>query len=66
MRGAFGRARTVRGSLRRELTAEQMRRLGRDLRFDGSAPPSALSFDQWLGLYRFARLGRPVEAATRR
>ncbi len=65
VRGAYGRARTVRGSLRRELTAEQIRRLGRDLRFDGSAPPSALSFDQWLGLYRFARLGRPVEAAAR-
>lgn len=66
VRGAFGRARTIRGSLRRELTAEQMRRLGRDLRFDRGAPPSALSFDQWLGLYRFTRLGRPVEAAARR
>ncbi len=65
VRGAYGRARTVRASLRRELTAEQLRRLGHDLRFDGSAPPSALSFDQWLGLYRFARLRRPVEAAAR-
>lgn len=66
VRGIYGRARTVRASLRRELTAEQIRRLGRDLRFDGSAPPSALSFDQWLGLYRFARLRRPVEMAARR
>ena len=28
-----------------------------DLGFDPSAPPSGLSFDQWLGLFRFRTLG---------
>jgi hypothetical protein len=28
-----------------------------DLRFDTFASPSSLSLDQWLGLFRFSRLG---------
>jgi 23S rRNA (adenine-N6)-dimethyltransferase len=64
--GAFGRGRSVRSALRRELTAEQIRRLARDLRFELKAPPSALSFDQWLGLFRFASLaGRGAPPAAR-
>jgi 23S rRNA (adenine-N6)-dimethyltransferase len=34
------------------LTREQRRRCARSLRFDLRAPPSALHFDQWLGLFR--------------
>jgi 23S rRNA (adenine-N6)-dimethyltransferase len=34
------------------LTHEQRRRCARLLHFDRAAPPSALTFDQWLGLYR--------------
>ena len=35
------------------ITYRQLRRLASDLRFDLAARPSALSFDQWLGLHRF-------------
>ena len=55
---AFGSGRTVRQCLRRALTGRQMGRLARDLRFDPALPPSALSFDQWLGLFRFFALGQ--------
>lgn len=34
------------------LTREQLHRCARSLHFERSAPPSALSFDQWLGLFR--------------
>jgi 23S rRNA (adenine-N6)-dimethyltransferase len=34
------------------LTHEQRRRCARTLHFDRAAAPSALTFDQWLGLYR--------------
>jgi 23S rRNA (adenine-N6)-dimethyltransferase len=34
------------------LTREQQRRCARTLHFDRRAPPSALGFDQWLGLFR--------------
>ena len=56
---AFGTGRTtIRQCLRGFLTARQTRRLALDLRFDDSAPPSALSFDQWLGLYRYFNLSK--------
>ena len=52
--GSFGRrGRTVRQCLNQALTHRQLRRLARDLRFDLADTPSALHFDQWLGIYRF-------------
>ena len=54
----FGRSgQTVGRCLRSAFTRHQIRRLSRDLGFDPSAPPSGLSFDQWLGLFRFRTLG---------
>lgn len=51
---AFGsRGFTVRKGLRTYLTKRQILRLAADLRFDPLAPPSALTFDQWLGVFRF-------------
>jgi 23S rRNA (adenine-N6)-dimethyltransferase len=51
---SFGRrGRTVGRCLRASLTRHQVTRLARALNFDPSLPPSALSFDQWLGLFRF-------------
>lgn len=55
---ALGGGATV---LRRAFTAAQFARLVRDLRLDANAPPSALSFDQWLGLFRArVSLSRPA------
>ena len=55
----FGRdGRSIRLCLRSEFTRTQIQRLGRDLRFDPSGPPSGLTFDQWLALFRFWRLTR--------
>ena len=51
---SFGRrGNSVRRCLKGVLTGRQLHRLARDLRFDPSASPSALNFDQWLGLFRF-------------
>ncbi len=51
---AFGRrGHRVRDGLLPFVTYRQLRRLASDLRFDLAARPSALSFDQWLGLHRF-------------
>ena len=51
---SFGRrGRTVGRCLRSEFTRRQLHRLSDDLRFDLSTPPSGLTFDQWLGLFRF-------------
>ncbi len=52
----FGRGRTSGEALRRVFTRGQVERLSRDLRVDLHAPPSAVSFDRWLSLYRAARL----------
>ena len=50
---AFGRhGDRVDESLAGLLTHEQRRRCARLLHFDRAVPPSALTFDQWLGLYR--------------
>ena len=52
----FGtRGNTVRRCLGRVLTGRQLNRLAHNLRFDRSDAPSALHFDQWLGLFRFIR-----------
>lgn len=54
---AFGRVgNTARQCLRPVFTGRQLRQLARDLRFDLSARPSGLSFDQWLGLFRYLAL----------
>lgn len=50
----FGRrGRTMAQCVRPYLTRNQLRRLSKLLAFDPGAPPSALTFDQWLGLFRF-------------
>ncbi len=54
----LGTTRTVRAALRRLLTHKQMRRLARDLRFSLDARPSELSFEQWLGVFRFHSIHR--------
>ncbi len=55
----FGRrGNTIARCLGLEFTRRQIGRLGHNLRFDPSSPPSALSFDQWLGLFRFLALER--------
>ena len=40
-------------ALRRYLTPRQVYRLGRDLGFAAHGPASQLTFDQWLGIFRF-------------
>ena len=50
----FGQGQNLRRSLRRELTAEQLRRVAARLRIDLDARRGDLTFDQWLGVYRFA------------
>ena len=53
IRTCFGRGdHTIRRCLRSEFTRTQVHRLSRDLRFDPSGPPSSLTFDQWLALFR--------------
>lgn len=50
---AFGRqGNAVEQCARGLLTPEQLRRCARSLHFDPRDPPSALTFDQWLGLFR--------------
>lgn len=59
IRSGFGRdGRSIWRCLRSEFTRPQIRRLGRDLRFDPSGPLRSLTFDQWLALFRFRRLTR--------
>lgn len=54
----LGSARAVRSGLRAQLTHNQIQRLARDLRFPLDARPSELSFEQWLGVYRFYAIHR--------
>ena len=54
VRATFGaRGETAARALRAHLTRTQLRRLSRDLGFSARARPSELSFEQWLGLWRF-------------
>ena len=54
---SFGRAgNTVRRCMSNVFTGRQINTLARDLRFDPQDTPSALAFDQWLGLFRFLML----------
>ncbi|MEJ2132910.1 MAG: hypothetical protein P8Y95_15115, partial [Gammaproteobacteria bacterium] len=50
---AYRNGGSVRVALRAWLSKLQLRRLARDLRFDIDGQPSSLSFEQWLGLFRF-------------
>lgn len=54
---SFGRGQTVGDGLRQSLTRQQLHRLARDLHFSPDAAPSALTFEQWLAVYRFASGG---------
>jgi 23S rRNA (adenine-N6)-dimethyltransferase len=49
---SFG-AGSVGDGLRRSVTRQQLHRLANDLRFSPAAPPSSLTFEQWLAVYRF-------------
>ncbi len=52
---AFGRTgKTMTQCLRQLLTDRQIARLAYDLGFDPTGSPSSLSFDQWLGVFRFS------------
>ena len=54
---SFGRrGNTIRQCLRGVFTGRQLSYLARDLRFGPNARPSELTFDQWLGLFRFLTL----------
>lgn len=50
---SFGHGQTAGDGLRRSMTRQQLHRLAKELRFSPDAPPSALTFEQWLALYRF-------------
>ena len=51
---AFGRrGNSLRRCLRGLLTPAQIRRLAQDLGFNPQSPPSELSFDRWLAIFRF-------------
>lgn len=57
---AFRTGPTVRKAIGPWLTPTQIRRLAYDLRFKPDARPSALHFEQWLGIFRFVALeGQP-------
>ena len=62
----FGRGGgTARQCLRGVFTGRQISRLARDLRFDVRARPSDLTFDQWLGLFRYWWLNDGATSAIR-
>jgi 23S rRNA (adenine-N6)-dimethyltransferase len=62
MKKSFGtRGNTMRQCLRLSLTGRQIGQLSTFLRFSDSAPPSSLTFDQWLGLFRYS--AKPVRRA---
>ena len=64
---SFGRrGNTMRQCLRGIFTGRQFSRLARDLRFDVHARPSELTFDQWLGLFRYLSLDRDTARSRRR
>lgn len=55
--GCFGRTgATIARCLRPVFSRPQISRLSQALRFEPSGPPSSLSFDQWLGLFRYKSL----------
>jgi 23S rRNA (adenine-N6)-dimethyltransferase len=54
VRACFGSDTTIARCLRRVLTRTQISRLAHDLHFAVDARPSELTFEQWLGIYRYA------------
>lgn len=63
---AFGRCGDrLEGCLAGLLTREQQRRCARTLHFEREARPSALTFDQWLGLFRCFAAHAPPAARER-
>ena len=52
---AFRDNAAVKQALRQRLSKLQVRRLASDLRFDVDGFASDLVFEQWLGIFRFAR-----------
>ncbi len=61
----FGTGLPVGKAIRPWLTRTQIQRLAHDLRFDPGKPPSALRFEQWLGIFRFVELEAPQRAGPR-
>jgi 23S rRNA (adenine-N6)-dimethyltransferase len=53
VRAAFGAGVTARAALRPRFTRSQLVRLARELDFRLEAPPSELTFSQWLAIWRF-------------
>lgn len=47
----------LKDALKKVFTSEQFRRLAKDLKFETSARPTDLSFEQWLGLFRYFLTG---------
>jgi 23S rRNA (adenine-N6)-dimethyltransferase len=65
--GVFGASPRAGAALRTRLTREQVRRLARDLAFSPDADIRALTFPQWLAIFRFYEnvcLGRDPTAMT--
>lgn len=57
VRSCFGQGgNTTRQCLRSRFTRVEIQKLSTDLRFRPDDPPSGLTFDQWLGLFRFYAL----------
>ena len=54
---AFQNGGTLRQAVRPWLSKIQFRRLATDLRFEVTAEPSSLQFEQWLGIVRFVKSG---------
>ena len=50
---AFTKNVAVGEALRTMLSKKQIRRLAGDLRFDATIKPNGLTFEQWLGIYRY-------------
>lgn len=53
----FAEGASVGKALRPSLSRVQLRRLAADLHFHLDSPPSELTFEQWLGIFRFWRKG---------
>ena len=63
---SFGRrGNTVRRCLGGLFTSRQIGRLAMDLSFNAAAPPSTLSFDQWLAVFRYLVVEQSAIRQTR-
>jgi len=48
---------TLKKALQKIFTYKQLKRLSKDLKFDLSAKPTELNFDQWIGLFNYFLIG---------